>query len=360
MPVATSTENSSGNPKIRRLVLEGADPRRWGEQHGEALRDEIHALYAIRRDLMLKRTDLGDEETLLALAHRHLPVLRDFDPAVADELIGIGRGADISLEKLAVLNHYTDMRDLSKADLHDDGGCSVVFAPGEQGPLLGQTWDMHGSAADYVLLLEIPSVGEGTYHTLLFTVAGCVGMTGLTSAGVGITINNLNSTDAKIGVLWPALVRRALKKPSALKARDVVLEAPLGSGHHYSIADDESFFGIETSGSKKKITQAGADQVHLHTNHCLDAEMESTARVLSTTTRARLETLEERTARSAPSTAAELYELLGAVSYAGQADDPDAPATCGAFVMDVHARRVLACQGVPAAAADSLVIELSS
>lgn len=357
MSAASLWASEKGNG-IPRLVLEGADPRRWGEQHGEALREKIHEIYAIRRDLTLSKTDLGDEETLLALARRHLAVLHDFDPALADELIGIGRGADIALEKLVVLNHYTDLRDLSKAHL-DDGGCSVVFAPGDDGPLLGQTWDMHGSATDYVLLLDVPAVGDGG-RTLLFTLAGCLGMTGLSALGVGMCINNLNSLDARIGVLWPALVRRALKQHAAAAARDVVLSAPLGSGHHYSVGDEHSFFGIETSGTKKKITQAGTDRVHLHTNHCLDDEMVPTARVLATsTTHQRFQSLEEQTAARAPRTAVELYELLARVSAGRDPRDPHGVATCGAFVMDLGARRVLACQGPPGSAADALVLEVS-
>ena len=35
-------------------------------------------------------------------------------------------------------------------------------------------------------------------------------MAGMNTARVGIAINNLFSTDATLGVVWPAMVRRAL------------------------------------------------------------------------------------------------------------------------------------------------------
>ena len=72
----------------------------------------------------------------------------------------------------------------------DPGGCSVMFTPTNAGNVLGQTWDMHGSAQDHVIVIELP---DGIF----FSIAGCLGMTGLNKHGVGMTINNLNSIDAK-------------------------------------------------------------------------------------------------------------------------------------------------------------------
>src|SRR5690606_22108499 len=86
-------------------------------------------------------------------------------------------------------------------------------------------------------------------------------------------INNLKSVDAQVGVAWPALVRRALRERSAQAARDVILAAPLGSGHHYLVADEHHAFGIETSGRQKKVVFEEAAASYVHTNHCLDPDM---------------------------------------------------------------------------------------
>jgi isopenicillin-N N-acyltransferase-like protein len=354
---------------IEHLVLTGNDPGAWGEQHGEARREQIAALYAIRIELTLQKTDLADEAQVVALAQRHVPLLREFDAALMSELEGISRSSGLSLAQLVVVNHYTDLRDLGRRHLteqeaqaeEDDGGCSVIYAPGDDGALLGQTWDMHGSATDHVFLLEVP--GDDGERTLLFSISGCLGMTGLTSWGLGMTINNLNSVDARVGVVWPTLVRRALRCRTAAEARDVVLDAPLGSGHHYVVADEREVYGVETSGTRKKLTQSGADAVHLHTNHCVDPEMADTARILPTsTTERRLATLQRRVAQGhAPRSAQALWDGLGEVS-AGRdpAGTPHAVATCGAFVMDLAARRALACKAVPTAGDVPAIIELKS
>lgn len=315
---------------------------------------------------MLQKTDLRDEGEALSLCRLHESILQNFDAALHAEMNGIATGSGLSLAQIILLNHYTDLRDLRRHHLQeagengsDDGdqGCSVIFSPGGEGLLLGQTWDMHGSATDFVWLLEIPTPfvnSDGAPcggRTLLFTLAGCVGMTGLTSWGLGMTINNLNSLDARIGVVWPALVRRTLRCATAQEARDVILQAPLGSGHHYVVADGQDLFGIETSGTQKKLTQEGSDRIHLHTNHCLDDDMKSTCRILPTsTTESRYQTLEEKTRTQPVDCLTDMWAMLATVSHPRDAQEAHAVATCGAFCMNLSSRIVWACQGPPALA----------
>lgn len=351
-------------PSIRRLILEGTDPTGWGLQHGETLRCEIRQAYEVRLELVLQKTDLRNEEEALALCRLHAPILQKFDVPLYAEMNGIATGSTLSLSQIVLLNHYTDLRDLRRQHLVDSGsngaddgdqGCSVIFAPGASDLLLGQTWDMHGSATDFVWLLEIPTPfvdeegAQANGRTLLFTLAGCVGMTGATSWGLGMTINNLNSVDACIGIVWPALVRRALRCATAKQARDVILGAPLGSGHHYVVADNQNLFGIETSGTQKKIIQEGIDRIHLHTNHCLDEEMRHTCRILPTsTTELRYQTLVERTRTKSVDDLDEMWSMLSEVSHPRDANEAHAVATCGAFCMNLSSRIVWACQGPPA------------
>jgi isopenicillin-N N-acyltransferase-like protein len=348
---------------IETLTLTGDDPRGWGEQHGEAKREDIQRLYEIRLQLTLGRTDLENEANVLRLAGQHLPVLRGFSAPMYAELEGIAAASGVSLEKLVLLNHYTDLRDLGREHLLDDSGCSVIYSPADGGALLGQTWDTHASATDFTMLLEVPGGpgGEGDGRTSVFTITGCLGMTGMTSWGLGITINNLNSVDARVGVVWPALVRECLLRRTAEEARDVVMDAPLGSGHHYVVADEKSVFGVETSGTKKKVIQEGRDQVHLHTNHCLDDEMKETAVVAPTsTTGKRYEQIAALTQGGGPATARALYDALDHVSADRKAEEPHGVATCGAFVMDLVARRALAKRGPARADVDPMVVDLSN
>ncbi len=210
---------------------------------------------------------------------------------------------------------------------------------------------MHGSATDYTAVLEIPARhGEDAGEkAAVFTIVGCLGMCGINHAGVGMTINNLNSIDAKIGVVWPALVRHALREPSALKARAVIDAAQVGSGHHYAMADANDFFGVTTSGVKKKLTQEGSDTPWVHTNHCTDDEMAATTRKVATSTSIwRREALDDLVASGrVPQTPETILKAFEKVEMARNPDQANAVATCGAVVMDLESHQMHAIRGLP-------------
>lgn len=361
--------------ELRTLTLTGTDPARHGEQHGEAFRDDIRAAFELRLRLTLERTDLQSRENVLELARHHLEPLRAFDSDLHAELCGIARGAGLSPEEVVVLNHYTDLRDLGLKDLSrlrgDPEGCSAWFiddgkAGGER--FLGQTWDMHGSATPYALLLTVPHA-RGTQ--VFFTITGCLGMTGMSSWGTALSINNLNSTDATVGVVWPAMVRRCVKQATAREALQVAMKGPIGSGRHYIFADTHEVFAIETSGTKKKQLWSHASWTStehdakpaswFHTNHCLDKGIAEVSRILPTsTTLERYATLQGKDkGGKRPKTPRALYDAFADVSLPWEPSKPDDTATCGALVMDLRRRQVLACVGLPAAQ-EPLVVDLAT
>ena len=204
-----------------------------------------------------------------------------------------------------VVNHYTDLRDIDGAVWPDvpvaepvrgtsdkpigdvDGGCSTIWARTDQGLVLSpRPGDMHGTAIPYILMLKVPETAE-VPETWLFSITGCVGMAGLNRHGVSAAINNLRSSDARVGVLWPALIRKTLQQTTAQQARAVIERAPIGSGHHYLVADRQVAYGIETSGRQcKRIFTSALEptnsEVYLHTNHCLDADIEAVSSVPAT------------------------------------------------------------------------------
>lgn len=331
-----------------------APPVERGRIHGEAFRHEIGALVDLRMHLCRTVGGFPDDAAVLAVAEKHLPVLEGYHGDLNAELMGIAEGSGRSPAEIVVLNHYTDLRDLGPAAAGDDGGCTAVFARTPGGPILGQTWDMHASAMPFVMMLRIPSAGDQP-GAWLFSLVGCLGMTGMNDAGVGVTINNLRSSDATVGIVWPALVRGALLEGTAEAAKDHVVGAPVGSGHHYLAADGDRAFGIETSGQLRKVVYEGTMDPYVHTNHCLDSEVAAVTTIAPvSSTKERYDAIAESLAGRPLAGAQDLWSRLGSTEgwpksvcgYLPTPTEPHRSATCGAVVMDLGKCEALAGAGL--------------
>lgn len=321
------------------IHLMSGEPKKIGHEHGETLRNEIQEIAEIRLERMCNVSAFKTVKEVIALAEAHMPFLEKFDAALSLELQGISEGSNVSLPRLIVLNNFTDMRDIKPPRIFEGDDCSIIYSPSEEGPILGQTWDIHASALPYVILLKLK-------NEIIFSVAGCLGMTGINRQGVALAINNLASIDARVGVIWPAIVRKALAEPSAEKAKNIVLNANNSSGRHYAIADEKSFYSIETSGTKKKVISENHKLVFFHTNHCLDEEMRKTHTISKeSTTLERFTHLDQVIRHKNLQKPAEVFLALGEVSLPVKESEAHSTATCGTIVMDICRRTLLACAG---------------
>ncbi len=327
--------------------------------HGESYRADIHAIAGIRLELAVSQGRLESERQVLEVARAHLPVLEAFDRSLSEELLGIAEGADLDPARVVVLNHYTDLKDLGPAALeglaHDEE-CSAAAARTPSGVVLGQTWDMHGSAAPFVTMLHVPEQ-EGRPAAWLLSITGCLGMAGMNAAGVGVTINNLRSDDARVGVIWPALVRRMLAEREAEAAKHVLLTAPMSSGHHYLIASATRAYGVETSGVLKSVvfeSRWAEDEAYVHTNHCVGPEVAAVSSIAATsTTRERYAWLTRSIAERPLAGAMDLFTRLGShegyprsvCTHLASEAEPHAMLTCAGVVMDLSAKRLWAAPG---------------
>ena len=199
---------------------------------------------------------------------------------------------------------------------------------------------------------------EGAPAATVLTLTGCLGMAGINAHGVAVLINNLTSTDARVGVAWSALVRRMLREPTVEGAAQVLDAAPLGSGHHYLVTDGREAVSVETSGQRKRELARGAGTRLLHTNHCLAPDLRAVERVPDgSTTYIRYDHL-ARQVDALPAAGVTADALAGAfASHEGYPSSlcihmtrpagasPHAVDTCAAIVFDHAARRMLAVRG---------------
>ena len=272
-------------PPLRILDAAGS-PCEIGAAHGRAHATEIRA-YATERVAIvasgvwtgrsLPPSDVVDIAESMVTAHEA------FDPDLHTEMATMADAAGISLPEAIIVGGFTDFVDtvravagstLATTAAEDD--CTAVIVPdGRAGGagFLAQTWDMHASATDHVLLLRLRP--DGAPDVRVFTTTGCLGQIGMNSEGVCVGVNNLTGVDGRRGVAWPSVVRGMLKCATAGEALEVLLGADLAGAHNYLILDRHgSGFNVEAMPSVRPVTALAGEPL-VHTNHTLDAAAEA-------------------------------------------------------------------------------------
>jgi len=167
-------------------------------------------------------------------------------------------------------------------------------------------------------------------------------MAGINDLGVAVGINNLHSKDATVGIVWPALIRAMLKCTTAKEGFDLLMSAPIGSGHHYMVADSNDVFAVETSGQRRSVLFRGEGDRYHHTNHCMDEAIGECTRVPPTsTTYERYEQMGGFLSDGGPPSAEQLWNYLGShegyprsiCTHLDSPEEPNKVATCGGALM---------------------------
>lgn len=266
----------------------------WGLKHGEEFRNAITELCDIRKHLMLaKNPKLLNK--INSLADEQFFHSKKFAPMIAMEIEGIAKGANLPLSDLVILNNYTDFRDI----ILPDEGCSSVHIQTASEIMSGQTWDMHKSAKNYMCLIHIPP-SKNLPAQLILSLVGCVGLMGVTTNNNFVGVNNINTMNARPGVIWPLLVRKILEQQNLGIMRETLLNAPVTSGHNYLISSPEGGEHHEVTPTlfeKVSALQRGQEGSIFHTNHCVGVNIEKLEdkTSMSSTTINRWELLSKKT-----------------------------------------------------------------
>jgi isopenicillin-N N-acyltransferase like protein len=264
---------------MRVVHLQGT-PSAMGEAMGESLRQEIHELYERRLQNAIEQArTYGNRSAtaadVLDLAHACVAPTEAYDPRGFQELVGIARGAGLTLDQVLAMNGLTDLRDVlafgGGAAAERFGGCTSFVAQRDatrDGRILaGQTWDLATDNMPYVIgVHRRPADGPATF---CLTTVGCLSLIGLNDEGIGVGTTNIRTRDSRPGVTYLSLVHRALSCRSFEEAVNAVLSARRAGGHYYYLVDRAGHAAaIECSAlSAERIdVTRGA---HVHTNHCL-------------------------------------------------------------------------------------------
>ncbi|MEM7331656.1 MAG: C45 family peptidase [Chloroflexota bacterium] len=266
-----------------RVVKTSGTPFEMGYQHGMAHREDIIRYTKERVHIVCGGLWSGHQlepEEVIALADRCIPDHNAYAPDLMDELRGMSKATGLSLGELIIVGGFTDFVDtvyseyrkqqepvLERLPIDDCTAFIVPDSAADSAGFFGQTWDMHDTATEFVILLEVDTPEQP--KSLVFTTTGCIGQIGMNEHGVCIGINNLMATDGQIGVTWPFVVRKALQQDNADDALKCITEAKLAGAHNYLIFDKHGKgYNVEAMSSRCEITPLDETPIS-HTNHCL-------------------------------------------------------------------------------------------
>ena len=334
-----------------------------GYAHGRAYYNDIHH-YAKERVALVcdgkwsGRKQLTRDE-VLALADACLPAHREFCPDLVEELEGMAAATELSLAELLVVSGFTDFVDTvyntyqqkeetTRLPIDDCTSFIVPDSTADGAGFFGQTWDMHDTATEFVILLHSKPTHD--HESMVFTTTGCVGQIGMNAAGVCVGINNLLGADGQIGVMWPFVVRKMLQTNSAQEALDCLLSVPLAGSHNYLIFDRDGVgFNVEAMSTGHHITTLAENPIN-HTNHCVIPEMEALAQVRPADSMAssvaRLEIANDRLAKR-PLGIDDLIALTRADVVCTHSKEPYHIESCGAAIMRPQTGEFWAVWGLP-------------
>ncbi len=331
-----------GGP-LRVLEIYG-DAADFGRTHGEVCASMIKKYLDDRLGLSADSVWAGqevDSETVLSLAGEMLAHHHAYSESLYEEMAALAEAAGITPAEAVVVGGFTDIIDVVRAHAGSaptEDECTAVIDP--VNGVLAQTWDMHSSAGEFVIMLKLdPSDGPGA---LVQTTAGCLGQIGMNEAGIAIGINNLTSI-GRPGVTWPFVVRKVLQQTDFDGAVSCVLNADLAGGHNYLImGPDAEGVNIEAMPGSVRVDRV-TDEPFVHTNHCLDANtrLEEGPRQEEHVVGSDL-----RLGRGAD-LAQDLEAFFADPAISRPPADPHVSATCGAMIMRPPQRRLQSVWGVP-------------
>lgn len=319
-----------------------------GLSHGEQFKKEIKELLDIRFSLIKERRPDFSGEKLNELANLQFEKTKQSFPDIFLELEGIKEAAGLTVLDIIVLNNYTDFRDIE----FKEEGCSTLSIKRDDRAISSFTWDMHGSAINYILLLDIPET-ESTPAAKILSHVGCIGMSGFNSSGNLVTINNLNTIDTKPAPIWPAAVRKILEQQSLIGMREVIKNLDVGGGRNYLIADSQNAENWEVSPSKKVLLSSLQSSAEIfHTNHILSPELKELEikSAVSSTTHNRHQVLDKNLKNA--NTLSDVKALI--LNHDGepksicshyQSSSQDPSKTCAACVVDFKEEKAIFWRG---------------
>lgn len=205
------------------VSIEGS-PFSRGEMYGSEaralIRHNIDYYYGLwQRNLGLSRRMVDERASSL------IEPIGSFDSGLLEEMRGIARGADVTLEEIIAINSRYELvwSQMGRQPSECTALATLPEATSSGHTLLAQNWDYKVGVRDGCVVLEVREAGKPT--VVMHTEAGVIGQKGVNSEGIGLVVNAMVSDRDRFEPTVPfwVLCRSALSSRTLTEAMNVVL-----------------------------------------------------------------------------------------------------------------------------------------
>lgn len=338
--------------------------REAGVQRGQALESTLAGAYEKYAELF-GILGVGEEQERRG-AETVLSTLREWRPAILEELEGIAAGSGLELHQVVALNARTEILALSGRASHE---CSTLTAQFDGTRHGVQTWDWHIELDPFWHTQIIDGPGL-TFAGL--TEQGIVSKIGVNEAGLALHFNILGHTgDSPAGVPMHVLSAVVLSECATVEAAlELIRSTPIASSSAFTMIDATTAVSVEMSPAGVFVIEEADGSVQ-RTNHFQHPTplAGQKSELYEPETSQRLALVRERLAAARPESTADMVSLL----CTGPGEPPltcvpdmslnygDRWATLATVVTDPGAPRISILSGRPtdAEAGDWTVLDLS-
>jgi len=238
-------------------------PFEMGYQHGVQLSNTIQK-YLIWIE-KLTQMSLG---TLSDHAKKFIPLLKEFSPSYFEEMKGLAKGANLTIEEAALCQ-------LRAEAVHKiDGGCTAFAIKGDAtvdgNVIAGQNQDLSSEYTDISVIIKI-NPQKPVPKSILFTFAGQLGYAGMNDAGIAQFANSLYDFKWKSGISHYPLRRSFLEQTNTTDCLNIIQKTPICSAANVLIVDKQNnILDVEIlPGKNQNDIIEEKSKVLIHTNHYL-------------------------------------------------------------------------------------------
>lgn len=264
------------------IKLHGS-PRARGLEYGKRYKNKISLILKAWKDelgsfgLEGKREiniDVDDYLQDFYLNTHYLEQIKHICPHLLEEIEGISEGSQQPLKYVLALNLMDEewIFGIQNNSSKPADKCTAFGVPAQKGRtgFAGQNMDIGSWVDGSQVLLRLSAIHDQP-EVLIFSVAGCIGLNGFNSSGLGVTCNTLTQLRHCVdGLPVIFIVRSLLEKNSIDEAEEFLRTIKHASGQNYILSSKNEMRCFECCGTS--VVQYKPEYLRgrvFHTNHPL-------------------------------------------------------------------------------------------